>query len=90
MEVTSGQQKPEDKAQMSHYVVDKVKANRAGIKNLFQGPDGPSIWGAGGIELCQHERALARSRHMTTTAGPITSHKAFSSSNFYSTYGAFR
>lgn len=36
MEVTSGQQKPEDEAQMSHHVVDKVRANRAGIKNFFK------------------------------------------------------
>lgn len=31
---------------MSNYVADKVRANRAGFKKLFQNPDGSSMCGA--------------------------------------------
>lgn len=34
-----------EEAQMSNYVAHKVKANRAGIKNLFQNRDGSSMCG---------------------------------------------
>lgn len=44
-------------AQMSIYVADKVRANRAGIKNLFQNPDGSSTCG----EPAQREGALETS-----------------------------
>lgn len=33
------------KTQMSNYVADKVRANRAGFKKLFQNPDGSSMCG---------------------------------------------
>lgn len=64
-EVTSGRQKRGDEAQMSHYVADKVRANRACIKNLFQNPDGSSIC----VEPAQHERTLEMSTHMTARSG---------------------
>lgn len=70
MEVTSGQQKPEDEAQMSHYVVNKVRANRAGIKNLFQGPDGSSIWGGG------------RTMSARESTGKVPSHDDNSGTNY--------
>lgn len=54
-----------DEAQMSNYVADKVRANRAGIKNLFQNPDGSSICG----EPWQDERALEMPGHMTVVTG---------------------
>lgn len=73
MEVTSGQQKPEDEAQMSHYVVDKVRANRAGIKNLFQGPDGSSIWGG---------RAGGRTMSAQGSTGKVPSHDDNSGTNY--------
>lgn len=43
MQAMWGRQRMRDEAQMSNYVADNVRANRAGIKNLFQNPDGSSI-----------------------------------------------
>lgn len=57
----SGRQRRGDEAQMSHYVADKVEANRAAIRNLFQNPDASSICG----EPSRHERTLEMSTHMT-------------------------
>ena len=52
---------------MSNYVADKVGANRAGIKNLFQKPDGSSICG----EASQCEGALEMSPHTTARTGKL-------------------